>query len=104
MTYEVDVYGETIKEDFEKLDNAFKKVHDQNFKQLVNIDGHTGRGEVKKMRHGINYMELSKYGDNKPDIISIPCHWDYAHMVQTQEDIKQVARELGIRITTRLSW
>jgi hypothetical protein len=101
MSYEVDVTGPTIEVDHERLNEAFLKRHDQTFMQYVNIDGHTGIGRWEAMDHGIGFYPADKYG---PPSISIPCHWDYDHMVQTKEDIEEVAKELGVVIKASLSY
>lgn len=41
--------------------------------------------------------------DFKP-YLDVPCHWNYEHMVQTERDIHQVAKTLGISIKTEKSW
>lgn len=77
-----------------KIDAAFRRVHDQNFTQTVNITPSNPNGERSKMRHGVNF-------DLEEDhtTIDIPCHWDYNHGVQTSHDIVAVLKVLEVRFS-----
>jgi hypothetical protein len=107
LTYSVDIEGDTLDADHEKLDKAFRKIHDQDFEQEMDIcmtpgDPNFGQGRIEKMEHGI-----CRYGCGRTSsrcfLYSIPCHWDYDHMLQTQADILKAAKSIGIRITATLS-
>ena len=104
MTTEVYVTAKTnidwqkIKENWAKLDAEFQATHDQNFEQEVNIDGATGKGEIRKMEHGLGHQVDDGH------FISIPCHWDYSHAVQTRKDVRKVMSDNGIRVTSHISY
>jgi len=84
----------------QKLDEEFRQLHDQTFKQEVNIKPQkegSMKGEVKEMKHGLGiWVDAQTF--------FIPCHWDYNHMVQTQKDIKKVLKKFGLKARTRLSY
>ena len=127
MSYNVDVTLDDAEKNLEKLDSEFKKIHDQNFEIDCNFDLQKGTHERHKCDHGIYLIPKHKkpkpfkfthlnIATNKakeviytqpPDFkafITIPCHWDYDHMAQTEKDIQEAARKLDLQITTRKSW
>jgi hypothetical protein len=93
MTYSVYV---TLKntptgEQEKMINQEFEKIHDQTFKQEVNININTWKGELLEMRHGVNFDLYPNHIE-----IDIPCHWSYNHLIQTAKDIVSVIKTLNI--------
>jgi len=104
MTYSVFITPtkqnvEKTKEMWGKLNEEFTEIHNQNFEQEVNIRNR--KGVIRKMQHGLSSrLCLDDHG-----FFTIPCHWDYDHMVQTAKDIRKVMKNNGFKRTRiRLSY
>lgn len=131
MSVYVDLIGANAKEWCDQLDKEFKKIHNQDFRIDCNFQYEEGKlvsyDKDSKCEHGLylvpkqenpepfryTHIEAStgqveeKEYTQPPDFepfITIPCHWDYAHMVQTEKDIRQAVENLGLKAHTRLSW
>jgi hypothetical protein len=84
-----------------EINKEFLAVHNQKFKQIVNIGLDKPEGELLEMEH-IGIEDRDFFEENSSMVVS--CHWDYEHGLQTEQDLKKVFAKFGIIAKTDVSY